>query len=179
MKIHRLLNAALISAGLITASTIVAAQTLEKIAASNKITVSYREAAVPFSYLPGTAKPVGFAVDITEAIIDDVRQTLNRPALEVAYLPVGAQNRIPLLVNGSYDLECGSTTNTAAIRTRYSHRATTALGWSMAERAWKSSPKPLGCGWITCRANIRPFPGSCWLSWNAFHPPAIPRSGTG
>ena len=114
MTIHRLLNAALISAGLITASTIVAAQTLEKIAASNKITVSYREAAVPFSYLPGTAKPVGFAVDITEAIIDDVRQTLNRPALEVAYLPVGAQNRIPLLVNGSYDLECGSTTNTAA-----------------------------------------------------------------
>ena len=54
------------------------AQTLKKIADSNKITVSYRESSVPFSYLISPTKPVGFAVDLTEAIIDDVRTTLKK-----------------------------------------------------------------------------------------------------
>jgi len=114
MNASNLVTLALISAGLLTVSPVVGAQTLDKIASSNKITVSYREAAVPFSYLIGPAKPTGFAVELTEAIIDDVRQQLKRPNLEVAYIPVSAQNRIPLLVNGTYDLECGSTTNTSA-----------------------------------------------------------------
>jgi ABC-type amino acid transport substrate-binding protein len=114
MKVHTLLTAVLISAGLVTVSSVVSAQTLEKIAGSNRITVSYREAAVPFSYLIGPGKPAGFAVELTQAIIEDVRQQLKRPNLEVTYMPVGAQTRIPLLVNGTYDLECGSTTNTAA-----------------------------------------------------------------
>jgi glutamate/aspartate transport system substrate-binding protein len=113
MNASNSLAVALISAGLVIASPVVGAQTLEKIAGSNKITVSYREAAVPFSYLIGPGKPAGFAVELTEAIIDDVRQQLKRPNLEVAYIPVSAQNRIPLLVNGTYDLECGSTTNTS------------------------------------------------------------------
>lgn len=90
------------------------AQTLEKIAASNKITVSYRESAVPFSYRLTPSHAVGFAVDLTEAVIDDVRAKLRQPGLETVYIPVTGQTRIPLLVNGSYDLECGSTTNTAA-----------------------------------------------------------------
>ncbi len=90
------------------------AQTLKKIADSNKITVSYRESSVPFSYLISPTKPVGFAVDLTEAIIDDVRTTLKKKDLEVTYMPVTGQTRIPLLVNGTYDLECGSTTNNSA-----------------------------------------------------------------
>lgn len=90
------------------------AQTLEKITASNKITVSYRESAVPFSYALTPTRPVGFAVDLTEAVIDDVRAKLKQYSLETVYIPVTGQTRIPLLVNGSYDLECGSTTNTAA-----------------------------------------------------------------
>lgn len=90
------------------------AQTLEKVAANNKITVSYREAAVPFSYALSPTRAVGFAVDLTDAIVDEVRIKLNKPNLEVVRIPVTGQNRIPLLVNGSYDLECGSTTNTAA-----------------------------------------------------------------
>ena len=53
-------------------SPVTQAQTLKKIADSNKITVSYREASVPFSYLIGSTKAVGFSVDLTEAIIDDV-----------------------------------------------------------------------------------------------------------
>ena len=59
----------------------------------------------------GPKKAVGFAVDLTDAIVEDVRKRLKNPRLEVAYLPVTSQNRIPLLLNGSYDLECGSTTH--------------------------------------------------------------------
>ena len=108
MKLSTLMTAALLTAGLATTAT---AQTLKKVADSNKITVSYREASVPFSYLIGSSKAVGFSVELSEAIIDDVRKKLKKPALEVAYMAVTSQNRIPLLVNGTYDLECGSTTN--------------------------------------------------------------------
>lgn len=114
MKTANLMTAVLITTGLPAISPIVEAQTLEKIANGNKITVSYREAAVPFSYSLSPTKAVGFSVDLTEAIVDDVRKKLKRPNLEVAYIPVTGQNRIPLLVNGTYDLECGSTTNNAA-----------------------------------------------------------------
>lgn len=108
MKLSTLTIAALMTVAL--AST-AGAQTLKKVADSNKITVSYREASVPFSYLIGSTKAVGFSVDLTEAIVDDVRKKLKKPNLEVAYMPVTSQNRIPLLANGTYDLECGSTTN--------------------------------------------------------------------
>jgi ABC-type amino acid transport substrate-binding protein len=90
------------------------AQTLQKVAEAKRITVGYREAAVPFSYLISPTKPVGFSVDLTEAIVDEVRRKIRQPHLAVSYLPVTGQNRIPLLVNGSYDLECGSTTHTSA-----------------------------------------------------------------
>jgi glutamate/aspartate transport system substrate-binding protein len=103
--------AALLAAGLCTITFAVDAQTLKKIADANKITVSYREASIPFSYLVAPDKPVGFSVDLTAAIVDDIRTKLGKPNLEVAYIPVTGQNRIPLLVNGTYDLECGSTTN--------------------------------------------------------------------
>ncbi len=106
--------ASVLMACLIGASISVGAQTLKKVDDANKITVSFRESSIPFSYLPAPGtKPVGFAVDLTEAIVSDVKKHLNKPNLEVAYIPVSGQNRIPLLVNGTYDLECGSTTNTA------------------------------------------------------------------
>ena len=111
MKFSTLMTAVLLTAGLATTAS---AQTLKKVADSNKITVSYREASVPFSYLIGSTKAVGFSVELTEAIIDDVRKKVKKPNLEVAYMPVTSQNRIPLLVNGTYDLECGSTTNNSA-----------------------------------------------------------------
>lgn len=108
MKLSTLMTAALLAVGLATTA---GAQTLKKVADSNKITVSYRESSVPFSYLIGATKAVGFSVDLTEAILDDVRKKLNKPNLEVARIAVTSQNRIPLLLNGTYDLECGSTTN--------------------------------------------------------------------
>ena len=111
MKFSIPMTAIVLAAGLTTTA---GAQTLQKIAGANKITVSYREASVPFSYLIGSSKAVGFSVELSEAIIDDVRKKLKKPNLEVAYMSVTSQNRIPLLVNGTYDLECGSTTNNTA-----------------------------------------------------------------
>jgi glutamate/aspartate transport system substrate-binding protein len=111
MKLSTLMTAALLAVGLATTA---GAQTLKKVADNNKITVSYRESSVPFSYLVGATKAVGFSVELSEAIVEDVRKKLNKPTLEVARIAVTSQNRIPLLVNGTYDLECGSTTNNSA-----------------------------------------------------------------
>lgn len=91
-----------------------AADTLQKVAADNTITVSFRESAVPFSYVTPNGQRAGMSVDLTEAIVAELRSTLERPQLQVRYIPVNAQNRIPMLVNGTYDLECGSTTNNSA-----------------------------------------------------------------
>ena len=108
MKISLVMTAALLTLGIATAT---GAQTLKKVADANKITVAYREASVPFSYLIGSSKAIGFSVELTEAIVDDVRKAAKKPTLEVAYMAVTSQNRIPLMVNGTIDLECGSTTN--------------------------------------------------------------------
>ena len=108
MKFSLIISAALLGAGL--AST-AGAQTLQKVADANKISVSYREASVPFSYLIGSKTAIGFSVELTEAVIDDVRKKIKKPNLEVNYMAVTSQNRIPLMVNGTIDLECGSTTN--------------------------------------------------------------------
>ena len=111
MNASRIKALTLLVACTLSTISVVEAQTLKKVDDNNKITVSYRESAVPFSYLSGSKKPIGFAVDLTEAIIADVRRALAKPGIEVAFIPVTAQNRIPLLVDGTYDLECGSTTN--------------------------------------------------------------------
>ena len=108
MKLSITMTAALLATAVATTA---GAQTLAKVAAANKINVAYREASVPFSYLIGQSKAVGFSVDLTEAIVDDVRKAVKKPNLEVAYQPVTSLNRIPLLMNGTIDLECGSTTN--------------------------------------------------------------------
>lgn len=108
MKISTLMTAVLLTASVASTAS---AQTLKKVTDNNKITVAYRESSVPFSYLISQIKAVGFSVDLTEAILDDVRKAVKKPNLEVAYLSVTSQNRIPLLMNGSIDLECGSTTN--------------------------------------------------------------------
>lgn len=95
-------------------SSAYANDTLKTIAEKNRITVSYREASLPFSYLAGGTEPVGYSVDITKAIIAAVKAQLGKPNLEVAWQSVTSMNRIPLLVNGTIDLECGSTTNNSA-----------------------------------------------------------------
>ena len=114
MRVPKALPMALVISAMACALPDAGAQTLRKVVDSNLITVSYRGASVPFSYLIAPNKPVGFAVDLTEAIVQDVRDKLSKPGLQVAYRPVTGQTRIPQLVDGTYDLECGSTTNTSA-----------------------------------------------------------------
>jgi ABC-type amino acid transport substrate-binding protein len=99
---------AALSAG--TAS-IAQAQTLDKVKASGNITVAYRESSIPFSYLDDKAQPTGFGWEICGRIVDEVKKTTGRADLKVATQAVTSANRIPLLMNGTIDIECGSTTN--------------------------------------------------------------------
>lgn len=85
--------------------------TLEKIAKNGVIVVGHRESSVPFSYYDNQQKVVGYSQDYSNAIVTAIKKKLNKPDLQVKMLPVTSQNRIPLLQNGTYDFECGSTTN--------------------------------------------------------------------
>ena len=87
--------------------------TLDKIKASGSITVAYRESSVPFSYLGGDAQPTGFGWEICGRIVEQVRRVTGRADLKVATQAVTSQNRIPLMQNGTIDIECGSTTNSS------------------------------------------------------------------
>ncbi len=96
---------------LILTGTAWADSTLDKVKASGTITLAYRESSIPFSYLDDKAQPVGFAHEICLRIVDDVKKAVGRPDLKVALQSVTSANRIPLLQNGTIDIECGSTTN--------------------------------------------------------------------
>jgi glutamate/aspartate transport system substrate-binding protein len=85
---------------------------LEKIRSSGSLTLGYRESSIPFSYLGAEQKPVGMSLDLCGAIADKLKSQLNLPNLKVNYVAVNASNRIPLIQNGTIDIECGSTTNT-------------------------------------------------------------------
>jgi len=93
-----------------TAGT-VGAQTLDKIKANGTISVAYRESSIPFSYLDDKAQPVGFGWEICQRIVDEVKKATGRADLKVTTQSVTSANRIPLLMNGTIDIECGSTTN--------------------------------------------------------------------
>jgi glutamate/aspartate transport system substrate-binding protein len=88
-------------------------QTLEKIKADGAITLGYRDAASPFSYLDDKQQPIGYSMDICHRIVDAVKAELKMPALKVNLNPVAPATRIPLIANGTVDLECGVSTNNA------------------------------------------------------------------
>jgi len=85
--------------------------TLKNIKETGAITLGYRESSIPFSYLDDNQKPVGYALDICYKIVDAVKKELKLDRLEVKFNPVSSSARIPLMANGTIDLECGSTTN--------------------------------------------------------------------
>ncbi len=85
--------------------------TLKKIKDSGAVTIGFRESSVPFSYLDDKQKPVGFSMDICMKIVEAIKTELKMDKLEVKLNPVTSATRIPLLANGTIDLECGSTTN--------------------------------------------------------------------
>ncbi len=85
--------------------------TLKKIKETGTITVGHRESSIPFSYLDDKQQPIGYAMDLCMKVVDAVKAELKLPNLKVALQPVTSSNRIPLLQNGTIDMECGSTTN--------------------------------------------------------------------
>jgi len=85
--------------------------TLKKIKDSGTITIGHRDASIPFSYYDDKQQPVGYAVDLCLRIVDAVKTELKMPKIDVKYQLVTSANRIPLMANGTIDLECGSTTN--------------------------------------------------------------------
>ncbi|MEN9985175.1 MAG: hypothetical protein RI925_677 [Pseudomonadota bacterium] len=85
--------------------------TLQKIKSSGTIVVGHRESSIPFSYLDGNQKPVGYSMDLCNKVVEAVKKELKMPALVTKLTPVTSQTRIPLMTNGTIDLECGSTTN--------------------------------------------------------------------
>src|SRR5436189_3850570 len=88
--------------------------TLKKIKDSGSITIGHRDASIPFSYYDDRQQPVGYAVDLCLRIVDAVKSELKMPRIDVKYQLVTSANRIPLMANGTIDLECGSTTNNLA-----------------------------------------------------------------
>ena len=81
------------------------AQTLEKIKSSGVITLGYRDAAGPFSYLDDKQQPIGYSMDICRNIAEAVKTALNLPQLKINLNPVGPSTRIPLIANGTIDLD--------------------------------------------------------------------------
>ena len=87
--------------------------TLKNIKDTGAITLGFRDSSIPFSYLDDNQRPVGFAMDICYKVVDAIKSELKLDKLEVKLNPVTSSTRIPLLANGTIDLECGSTTNNA------------------------------------------------------------------
>ena len=85
--------------------------TLKKIKDSGTITIGHRDSSIPFSYYDENQKVVGYSMDICMKVVDAVKATLKMPNLKVVLNPVTSATRIPLIANGTIDLECGSTTN--------------------------------------------------------------------
>jgi glutamate/aspartate transport system substrate-binding protein len=113
MKMTRLLIA-LAGAGIVMSSGAGAQEltgTLKKIKETGAITVGHRESSIPFSYLDDKQQPIGYAMDLCMKVVDAVKAELKMPNLKVNLQPVTSSNRIPLLQNGTIDMECGSTTN--------------------------------------------------------------------
>jgi glutamate/aspartate transport system substrate-binding protein len=85
--------------------------TLKKIKETGAITLGHRESSLPFSYYDDKQQVVGYAMDLCTRIVDGVKNELKLPKLETKLNPVTSATRIPLMANGTVDLECGSTTN--------------------------------------------------------------------
>src|SRR5256712_3097637 len=83
--------------------------TLKKVKDAGSINIGHRDASIPFSYYDDKQQPVGYAVDLCMRIVDAVKTELKMPKLDVKYQLVTSANRIPLMANGTIDLECGST----------------------------------------------------------------------
>lgn len=122
---HRRLSTTLIFALLAVPAFAQEAGTLKKVKDNGSITLGIRESSYPLSYLDEKQQPIGYHIDICNRIVDAVKARLKLPALKVQHQAVTSQNRIPLVANGTVDLECGSTTNNEARQKQVAFAPTT------------------------------------------------------
>jgi glutamate/aspartate transport system substrate-binding protein len=101
------------------------AQTLDKIRKDGAITIGHRDSSIPFSYLNDKQEPIGYSMDICLKIADAVKAELKLSNLAIKMAPVTSATRIPLMANGTIDLECGSTTNNAERQKQVAYAPTT------------------------------------------------------
>jgi glutamate/aspartate transport system substrate-binding protein len=87
---------------------------LSRIRQNKAVTIGFRESAAPFAYLNENKQPSGYSIDVCNRIAQEIGRKLNIPHIEIKYVPVTPQTRIPLIANGTVDLECGTTVNSLA-----------------------------------------------------------------
>src|SRR6184192_1968246 len=126
MQLHKRIAIALTLAAL-AAPAIAQESTgaLKKIKSSGEITLGHRDASVPFSYLDDKQQPVGYSMDLCLRVADAVKADLKLRALKVKYNPVTSATRIPLVANGTVDIECGSTVNNVERQSQVGFSVTT------------------------------------------------------
>jgi glutamate/aspartate transport system substrate-binding protein len=125
-KLSALVAGALVAASIAgTAGAQELTGTMKKIKESGSITIGHRDASVPFSYLDDKQQPIGYSMDLCGKIVDAVKAELKMPNLQVKLNPVTSATRIPLLANGTIDMECGSTTNNLDRQKQVSYVVTT------------------------------------------------------
>ena len=88
--------------------------TLKKVKETGTFAIGHRESSLPLSYLGEDLQPVGFSIELCKHVVDAVKAQLGTPGLTIKYSPVTSANRIPLVANGTVDIECGSTANMTA-----------------------------------------------------------------
>ncbi|WKB53197.1 amino acid ABC transporter substrate-binding protein [Eleftheria terrae] len=108
------LGALLLALGGLCSAQAQGTDTLARVRETRSITLGVRESARPFSYLNEAKQPVGYSVDLCLAAVEEIKRELKLPELKVNYLTVSGPERVPKLLAGQIDLECGSTTNTKA-----------------------------------------------------------------
>ena len=128
MQKNKRIAVLLVASAAALASSLAAAQakdTLSKVKEAGSITMGIRESSYPLSYLDDRQQPIGYHVEICNRIVDAVKKAVGNPGLKVVHQPVTSQNRIPLVTNGTVDLECGSTTNNEARQKQVAFAPTT------------------------------------------------------
>jgi glutamate/aspartate transport system substrate-binding protein len=104
-----ILTATLIIAGPTAAQELTG--TLKRVKDTGTVTLGYRASSIPFSYLNRRGEPIGYSIDLCKAVVEEIAAELDGMAITIAYKPVTSETRIPAVVSGQIDLECGSTTS--------------------------------------------------------------------
>jgi glutamate/aspartate transport system substrate-binding protein len=108
------LNAMIVTLLAISMGASAGSATLDKIKSTGAVTMGVRESSIPMSYTTGDSRFDGYHVEICRMILADIKDKLGMKAIQINYQPVTSQNRVPLVQNGTVDIECGTTTNNVA-----------------------------------------------------------------